>query len=32
VPNLPLTVERQLLFWLEPDASDARFDPVSCPV
>jgi sarcosine oxidase len=32
VPDLPLTIERQLLFWLEPDATDARFDPASCPI
>lgn len=30
--ELPLTVERQLLFWLEPDASDVRFDPASFPI
>jgi sarcosine oxidase len=29
---LPLVVERQLLFWLEPDAADARFDPASFPI
>jgi sarcosine oxidase len=30
--ELPLAVERQLLFWLEPGASDARFDPASFPI
>jgi sarcosine oxidase len=30
--RLPLTVERQMLFWLEPDRSDTRFDPSSFPV
>jgi sarcosine oxidase len=30
--RLPLQVERQLLFWLEPNASDARFDPDSFPI
>jgi sarcosine oxidase len=30
--RLPLAVERQLLFWLEPNAADARFDPASFPV
>ena len=30
--RLPLVVERQLLFWLEPDVADARFDPASFPI
>src|SRR5262249_19666321 len=30
--RLPLAVERQLLFWLEPDVTDARFDPASFPI
>ena len=30
--RLPLVVERQLLFWLEPDAADARFDPATFPI
>ena len=30
--RLPLVVERQLLFWLEPNAADARFDPASFPI
>ncbi|HEY9230031.1 MAG TPA: FAD-dependent oxidoreductase [Gemmatimonadaceae bacterium] len=29
---MPLVVERQLLFWLEPDVTDARFDPASFPI
>lgn len=29
---LPLVVERQLLFWLEPDVADARFDRASFPI
>lgn len=29
---LPLVVERQLLFWLEPDAADVRFDSASFPI
>ena len=30
--RLPLTVERQLLFWLEPDVADSRFDAASFPI
>ena len=30
--RLPLVVERQLLFWLEPNAADARFDPATFPI
>ena len=30
--RLPLAVERQLLFWLEPDVADMRFDPTSFPI
>lgn len=30
--RLPLTVERQLLFWLEPDVADRRFDAASFPI
>jgi sarcosine oxidase len=30
--RLPLVVERQLLFWLEPNGADARFDPASFPI
>ena len=29
---LPLTVERQLLFWLDPPAGDARYDSPACPI
>lgn len=29
---LPLTVERQVLFWLEPPAGDARYDSPDCPI
>lgn len=29
---LPLVVERQLLFWLEPGAADVRFDAASFPI
>jgi sarcosine oxidase len=30
--QLPLVVERQLLFWLEPSPGDGRFDPASFPI
>jgi sarcosine oxidase len=30
--RLPLVVERQMLFWLEPDRADPRFDPASFPI
>jgi sarcosine oxidase len=30
--RLPLAVERQLLFWLEPNVADTRFDPASFPI
>jgi sarcosine oxidase len=30
--RLPLVVERQLLFWLEPNVHDTRFDPASFPI
>jgi sarcosine oxidase len=30
--RLPLVVERQVLFWLEPDAADTRFDPAAFPI
>jgi sarcosine oxidase len=30
--RLPLVVERQLLFWLEPDAADTRFDRAAFPI
>ena len=29
---LPLTVERQVLFWFEPAAHAERFDPARCPI
>jgi sarcosine oxidase len=32
VPELPLVVERQLLFWLEHDRADARFDAPAFPI
>ena len=32
VPDLPLTVERQLLFWLEHNPADARFDAAAFPI
>ena len=31
-PGLPLTVERQILFWFEPKSSRDRFNPQICPV
>ncbi|MCI0441137.1 MAG: N-methyl-L-tryptophan oxidase [Chloroflexi bacterium] len=30
--NLPLTVERQVLFWLEPLANASHFSPELCPI
>jgi sarcosine oxidase len=30
--NLPLSVERQVLYWFAPRAGSASFDPASCPV
>jgi len=31
-PALPLTVERQILFWFEPKSSRDHFNPQICPV
>ncbi len=30
--GLPLAVERQVLFWFQPDVADLRYDPVSFPI
>jgi sarcosine oxidase len=30
--RLPLVVERQMLFWLEPSVADTRYDPASFPI
>ncbi|HEX6750718.1 MAG TPA: N-methyl-L-tryptophan oxidase [Longimicrobium sp.] len=30
--DLPLTVERQVVFWFDPPADDGRYDPERCPI
>jgi sarcosine oxidase len=30
--RLPLAVERQVVFWLDPPAKDARYEAAACPV
>jgi sarcosine oxidase len=30
--RLPLTVERQVLFWFEPESQPEQFDPQRCPI
>lgn len=30
--NLPLAVERQVVFWFDPPAADGRFEPGRCPI
>jgi len=30
--DLSLTVERQLVFWFDPNASDDRYEPARCPI
>lgn len=32
MPGLPLVVERQLLFWIEHDRTDTRFDAPAFPI
>ncbi|HEU4559952.1 MAG TPA: N-methyl-L-tryptophan oxidase, partial [Longimicrobium sp.] len=30
--DLPLAVERQVVFWFDPPAADDRYDPARCPI
>ena len=30
--DLPLTVERQVVFWLDPPSGDGRYEPERCPI
>lgn len=30
--DLPLTVERQVVFWFDPPAADDRYEPERCPI
>ncbi len=30
--DLPLSVERQVVWWFDPSAADGRYDPAQCPI